>query len=129
MYSGYLPLQEYDFSHSISTKSAISCTNDRMFMGRTQPLILRTQNSAVPSSKIEPRLGHTSRTSPFRSVTTIEQMSTLPQIFYFEFQSLPHKISIFDSPLPTSMLTTQSYGISTSSTAYGSEALRTRASR
>lgn len=86
--------------------------------GRTQPLILRTQTSAVSSSKIDFGLGNTSWASRFESATTIEEMSTLLHIFYFEFQPLPHNTSIFDSSLPVSMLTTRSYGISTSSTAY-----------
>jgi len=98
--------------------------------GRTQPLILRTQNSAVRSSKTDPSLGNNSRASRFRSATTIEEMSTLLQIFfYFDFQPLPHNISIFDSPLPVSMSITRSYGISTSSTAYGRGALRFRTLR
>jgi hypothetical protein len=116
---------------SISTKSASNLLQSwQNVYGRTQPLILRTQNSAVRSSKTDPSLGNNSRASRFRSATTIEEMSTLlPIFFYFDFQPLPHNISIFDSPLPVSISITRSYGISTSSTAYGRGALRFRTLR
>jgi hypothetical protein len=97
--------------------------------GRTQPLMSRTQNSAVPSSKTDPSLGNTSRVSRFTSATRIEEMSTLLQIFYFVHQSRPHNTSIFDSSLPVFMLTARSYGISTSSKAYLRGVLRSRTSR